>query len=514
MTNVTNDLRSFENTKIVDSGALIRWFWKNYFRKYVFILIIGVVFMTLEGGMLGLLSYSIKAMFDEVFVPSNQAALLSVGLVIFGIFVLRSISGLIQRLVVSWVSQRVEKTLQERLLEKLVNLHLEFFNKVSPGVLIERMRVDTRLVTSTAGTIFMTLVRDGISLLSLVAVALYVDWLWTVIAFVGAPILIVPVFLLQKWIRKTSSRNRTIEADLSTSLDEIFHGMPILKFYSLESYRLDLFKGLLEKVRRIKFKIEAGVASTPALIDFIAGFGFLGVMIFGGGQIVSGEKTIGDFMAFFTAMALIFENMRRLSNVAGNLQVMLASADKVFGFFQESSVDTNQKPVLVDKEEINFSGEIIFENVSLKVGEQLILDNINFSVPAGKLVAFVGKSGAGKTTILRLLAGLSRPTTGRILIDGIDISSISVSRLRSNIAIVIQENQLFDETIYENVRIGKLDSTDSQIHEACQLAFVTEFSEDLPEKLFSRVGPRGGKLSGGQRQRINIARALLRTLCT
>ena len=143
--------------------------------------------MTLEGGMLGLLSYSIKAMFDEVFVPSNQAALLSVGLVIFGIFVLRSISGLIQRLVVSWVSQRVEKTLQERLLEKLVNLHLEFFNKVSPGVLIERMRVDTRLVTSTAGTIFMTLVRDGISLLSLVAVALYVDWLWTVIAFVGAP---------------------------------------------------------------------------------------------------------------------------------------------------------------------------------------------------------------------------------------------------------------------------------------------------------------------------------------
>ena len=466
--------------------------------------------MTLEGGMLGLLSYSIKAMFDDVFVPSNKDALLSVGLIIFAIFLLRALSGLIQRLIVTWVSQKVEKALQESLLEKLINLDMDFFNKVSPGVLIERMRVDTRAVTGAAGTIFITLVRDGVSLLSLIAVALYVDWTWTVIAFIGAPLLIVPVFFLQSWIRKTSSENRTIEGNLSLSLDEIFHGIAIIKLYSIEAYRLGLFKVLLEKVRKIKLKIEGGIAATPALIDFIAGFGFLGVMIFGGGQIVAGEKTIGDFMAFFTAMALIFEPMRRLSNVAGNFQVMLASAEKVFRFFQVNNSINRQESELGNRDAINFSGEILFEKVSFKVDDKLILDKVNFSVSPGELVAFVGKSGAGKTTILRLLAGLIAPTSGRILIDGKDISAIPVNRLRANMSIVIQENQLFDESIYENVRIGRLGASESEIEHACLSAFVNEFADDLPEKLFTKVGPRGNKLSGGQRQRINIARAFIR----
>ena len=136
--------------------------------------------------------------------------------------------------------------------ESLQNLDMEFFNKVSPGMLIERMRVDTRAVTSTAGTIFMTLVRDGISLASLITVALYVDWMWTLIAFVGAPLIIIPVFFLQKWIRKISIENRNLEGKLSISLDEIFHGISILKLYSLESYRMNLFKGLLQKVKRIR----------------------------------------------------------------------------------------------------------------------------------------------------------------------------------------------------------------------------------------------------------------------
>ncbi|MED5531886.1 MAG: ABC transporter ATP-binding protein, partial [Pseudomonadota bacterium] len=510
MNNSRNDLANSKISRIIDSNILTSWFWEKYFRKYAAILIIGIVFMTLEGGMLGLLSYSIKAMFDDVFVPSNKAALLSVGLIIFAIFLLRALSGLIQRLIVTWVSQKVEKALQESLLEKLINLDMDFFNKVSPGVLIERMRVDTRAVTGTAGTIFITLVRDGVSLLSLVAVALYVDWTWTVIAFIGAPLLIVPVFFLQSWIRKTSSENRTIEGNLSLSLDEIFHGIAIIKLYSIEAYRLGLFKVLLEKVRKIKLKIEGGIAATPALIDFIAGIGFLGVMVFGGGQIVAGEKTIGDFMAFFTAMALIFEPMRRLSNVAGNFQVMLASAEKVFRFFQVNNSINRQKPELGNSDVINFSGEILFEKVSFKVDDKLILDKVNFSVSPGELVAFVGKSGAGKTTILRLLAGLIAPTSGRILIDGKDISAIPVNRLRANMSIVIQENQLFDESIYENVRIGKLGASESEIEHACLSAFVNEFADDLPEKLFTKVGPRGNKLSGGQRQRINIARAFIR----
>ena len=494
----------------LSSITLISWFWSHFFRKYLFILIIGIIFMTVEGGMLGLLSYSIKAMFDEVFIPENQGALILVGLVIFGIFVLRAISGFIQRLIVAWVSQGVEKSLQESLLRKLMYLDMEFFNKASPGMLIERMRVDTRAVTSTAGTIFMTLVRDGISLASLITVALYVDWMWTLIAFVGAPLIIIPVFFLQKWIRKISIENRNLEGKMSISLDEIFHGISILKLYALESYRMNLFKGLLQKVKRIRFKMEGGVALTPALIDLIAGFGFLGVMIFGGGQILSGQKTIGDFMAFFTAMALIFEPMRRLSNVAGNLQVMLASAAKIFSYFQEEHDSQFSAEAQEELGKIDFSGQIIFENVSFSIGDTVILDDVNFSVPSSSVMALVGKSGSGKTTVLKLLSGLVVPTKGKILIDGNDIRTIPLVELRKRMAMVIQDIQLFDETIYENIRMGKLNATESQISNACDLAFVSEFTDKLPNKLDTRVGPRGTKLSGGQRQRINIARALVR----
>lgn len=493
-----------------DPYLVIKWYWTNYFKKYWLILLIGIFFMSLEGSMLGVLSYSIKAMFDEVFIPSNQSALISVGLIIFFIFFLRSCAGLIQRLIVTWVSQKVEKLLQQNLLEKLINLDLPFYDKTSPGVLIERMRVDTRLITTSASTIFMTLVKDGIALISLITVALYVDWKWTIIAFIGAPILVIPIFLLQKWIRKISGENRNIEADLSISLDEIFHGISILKLYSLETYRLTAFKKLLEKVRKIKLKIEGGVASTPALIDFIAGIGFLGVMIFGGAQIVSGEKSVGDFMAFFTAMALIFEPLRRLSNVAGNFQVMLASADKVHELFIVKSL----LPAIWDSKKINknifFRGDIYFENVSLVKGNKLILDNITFSIRSGQLIAIVGKSGAGKSSILKLITGILSPTSGKVLIDGMDISSIDTNELRSNISIIIQENQLFDETIYENIKIGKLDATKSEILNACEISYVKEFSDKMPKKLFTKVGPRGSNLSGGQRQRVNIARALVR----
>ena len=215
-------------------------------------------------------------------------------------------------------------------------------------------------------------------------------------------------------------------------------------------------------------------------------------------------------MAFFTAMALIFEPMRRLSNIAGNFQVMLASAEKVFTFFQLNNLNYHQELNSEHIDATNFSGEIVFERVSFKIADKMILNEVTFSISPGELVAFVGKSGAGKTTILRLLSGMISPTSGRILIDGVDISSIPISRLRAHISIVIQENQLFDETIYENIRIGKLDATDAEIQQAGLSAFVNEFSDDLPEKLFTKVGPRGNKLSGGQRQRINIARALIR----
>jgi len=191
-------------------------------------------------------------------------------------------------------------------------------------------------------------------------------------------------------------------------------------------------------------------------------------------------------------------------NLVSKEQELEQKSPKMFAVTVLTSFDEN------DLYSLNFKGDIYFENVTLIKGKKLILNNVTFLIPSGKLVALVGKSGAGKSSILKLITGILTPTKGKIFIDNIDISLIDPQVLRSNISVIMQENQLFDETIYENVKIGKLNAKKSEILNACKLAHVSEFTDKFPEKLFTKVGPRGSNLSGGQRQRVNIARALLR----
>ena len=493
----------------VSGKILITWFWQSFLKSKGIFLILAMFFMSLEGGMMGAFSYSIKAMFDNAFSPNSVITLWIIGAVIFIIFVTKALAGLGQRIIISWVAQSIEKTLQHNLLLHLISLDTKYFSSNSPGLLIERMRVDTRAITSSAGLVFMTLGRDSVSLLSLLAVAIYIDWLWTLIAFVGAPVLVIPVLLLQNWVRKISNWSREIDGNLTTMLDEIFHGISAIKLNSLQDYKLAQFSHLLEMVRKIRLKMELGIAGMPALIDVIAGVGFLGVMIFGGGQIVSGVKTVGEFMAFFTAMALIFEPIRRLSNISGSLQIALASAEKVYLLFNEEATVENQGKKFLNTQVFKESN-VKFENVSKKYGENIILKNLNFEIPSGKTVALVGDSGSGKSTVIKLLSRLVQPDSGRILIGDTDIAAIDIKTFRKQFAVVTQENVLFDDTIYENIFLGDLNSNDSRVLQSAVDSYVVEFTDRFPNKLETFVGPRGENLSGGQRQRVNIGRALLR----
>ena len=491
-----------------DKKPLFKWFWNSYVRAHVGVLFIALIFMSIEGSMLGVLSYSIKFLFDNVLVSNDTSSILFVAVLIFSIFSMRAIAGFIHRLMTVNVCQKIIKILQDRMVEHLLNMDVGFHQKNSPGSLMDRVRADSKALSESVSEVFMTVGRDGFSLISLIAVVFFIDWKWSLIAFLGIPFLVMPILLLQGLVRSRAGENRDFESKANVRLDEIFHGITDIKLNKAEKSERNKYFDILQVTHKVRLRLEAGMAGIPAMIDIIAAIGFLAVMIFGAIDITSGSKTIGEFMSFFTAMALIFEPLRRLSNVSGNIQVAMASLERVFKIFEE-------KPSIVfsnlsrNENEFDKVG-LEFESVYFSYAEKKIVENINFEIEEGTSNAIVGYSGSGKTTLFNLITRLIDPITGHIRINGVDLTDISLKELRSLISVVRQDGMMFDETILENIRFGKPMASDLEIRKAAKMAYVDEFSNELNDGLNTVVGPRGSTLSGGQRQRISIARAFLR----
>ena len=491
-----------------DKKPLFKWFWSLYVRKHFGLLFTALIFMSIEGSMLGLLSYSIKFLFDNVLVSKDTSSILIVAVVIFSIFSIRAIAGFVHRLLTVNVCQKIIKVIQDRMVAHLLNMDVGFHQKNSPGILMDRVRADSKALSESVGEAFMTVGRDGFSLISLLAVVFFIDWKWSLIAFLGIPFLVLPILLLQGLVRSRAGENRDYESKANVRLDEIFHGITDIKLNRAEGRERNKFFDILQLTHKVRLRLEAGMAGIPAMIDVIAAIGFLAVMVFGAIDITSGSKTIGEFMSFFTAMALIFEPLRRLSNVSGNIQVAMASLERVFKIFEEKS--SIVFPTLSSVEKKFDKIGIEFDSVHFSYEDKKVLENITFGIEEGTSNAIVGYSGSGKTTLFNLITRLIDPSSGLIKLNGINIKDFCLNDLRSLISVVRQDGMVFDETILENIRFGKPTATDGEIREAAKMAYVDEFTNELKDGLNTVVGPRGSTLSGGQRQRISIARAFLR----
>ena len=491
-----------------DKKPLFKWFWSLYVREHFALLFTALIFMSIEGSMLGLLSYSIKFLFDNVLVSKDTSSILIVAVVIFSIFSIRAIAGFVHRLLTVNVCQKIIKVIQDRMVAHLLNMDVGFHQKNSPGILMDRVRADSKALSESVGEAFMTVGRDGFSLISLLAVVFFIDWKWSLIAFLGIPFLVLPILLLQGLVRSRAGENRDYESKANVRLDEIFHGITDIKLNRAEGRERNKFFDILQLTHKVRLRLEAGMAGIPAMIDVIAAIGFLAVMIFGAIDITSGSKTIGEFMSFFTAMALIFEPLRRLSNVSGNIQVAMASLERVFKIFEEKSSIVFSTLSSVEKK-IDKIG-IEFDSVHFSYEDKKVLENITFGIEEGTSNAIVGYSGSGKTTLFNLITRLIDPSSGFIKLNGVNIKDFCLNDLRSFISVVRQDGMVFDETILENIRFGKPTASDGEIREAAKMAYVDEFTNDLKYGLNTVVGPRGSTLSGGQRQRISIARAFLR----
>ena len=457
--------------------------------------------------MLGLLSWMIKPMFDGVFLQGDRSALWMVGLGIMAIFFVRAITGAGQKILMTRLTQLSAAGMRNHLLRHLMDLDSSYHQTHPPGVLIERVQTDVSVVNSIWATIITGVGRDLIALVALFGVAISVDWKWTLIALIGVPFLIAPSMMAQAYVRRRSGIARELAGRMATRLDEVFHGINPIKLNALEGYQSDRYAGLQKQRVRAEVKAATGKAAVPALIDVMTGIGFLGVLLFGGSEIISGEKTVGEFMSFFTAMSLAFEPLRRLGALSGQWQTAAASIDRLQEILHVAPTLTS--PASPQKRPVA-APTIAFNGVALQYGDLPVLRNATFEAAAGKTTALVGASGAGKSTVFNVLTRLIDPQDGAVTIGGVRIGDLALEELRSMFSVVTQDAALFDESLRDNILLGRTDVSDAQLRQVLDAAHVADFLPQLPNGLDSAAGPRGSNLSGGQRQRVAIARALLR----
>jgi subfamily B ATP-binding cassette protein MsbA len=392
------------------------------------------------------------------------------------------------------------------LLRHLLQLDLSFFSRYAPGYLMERVNGDVQSVAGIWALLVRGAARDLIGLVSLFAVMLSIDWFWTFAALVGAPLLLFPSLVAQRYTRKQAVKAREVAGNMATRLNEAFHGVGTIKLNGLERYYTDRYRALTKRQIEVEVKTLFGTAVIPSLVDVMSGIGFACVIIYGGYEIISGAKTVGQFMAFFSALGLAFEPLRRLAGISGLINAASVSIQRMRDIF-------NHQPTLLGPDHptpVQPFGDIEFKNVSLEFGETPVLRDVSFRAPTGKTTAIVGASGAGKTTIFNALTRLYAHGSGEITISGLSNTDIDPSALRACISVVSQDSLLFDETLGENITLDALDTDPSKLNEAVAAAHVADFLPTLAQGMDTKVGPRGTNLSGGQRQRVAIARALVR----
>lgn len=486
--------------------ALLRWLWRGYLRRYAGLVALAVLFMAIEGAMFGFLSYMMKPMFDDVFIGGNSDALVVVAFTVMGIFTARAIASIAQKTLLTRVSQLSMGDMRQDMLERLMAQDMAWHQRHGPGHLIQRVEGDVNAIAQVWNTLITGAGRDVVALISLFGVAIAIDWRWTAVALVGFPLLVWPSVLLQRFVRGNARDAREVAARLSNRLAEAFQGIAAVKLNRLERWQAEKYRALTRERVRVETRSAAGQSSLPGLIDIMSGVGFVAVLLLGGAEILDGRKTVGDFMAFFTAIGLAFEPMRRLGAVSGVWQVAAASIERIREILDATpALHDPENPVPVPA---GMPG-IALQNVHLSYGDAPALRGLSFRAEPGKTTALVGASGAGKSTVFNLLTRLVDPDSGCVCIGGVPVDAMALSDLRGLVSVVSQEALLFDETLRDNIVLDT-PACDARLQAALDAAHVSDFLPRLDQGLETPVGPRGSALSGGQRQRVAIARALLR----
>ena len=455
----------------------------------------------------GVLPFVVQHVFDDIFAQKNLDALKFLPWVIVGVFLFRGVVNFGHAYLIEYVGQHIVADLRNALNAHVQSLSLSYFQRNPTGTILSRITNDTTLVREALTQATASIMKDSTSLLMLVIVAFIKDWFLALLAFIVFPVTILPLTLMYKKVRRASRRGQGSLGSLTVLLQETIQGSRIVRAFGAEGYENQRFAN--ENKRLFSHSLRAGRvrAFVPPMVELVAAGGIAAVVWYGGQSVISGERTQGEFIAFLTALLLLYEPFKHLTRTSAAIQTGLAAAERLFELLDECS-EVEDRPGAQPLTEVRHG--IRFDNVHFRYRQEWVLQGITLEIRTGEVVALVGPSGGGKSTIADLIPRFYDVQKGRITIDGTDIRDVTLASLRSRLAIVSQSTFLFNDTVRNNIAYGMAETPTADIIAAAHAAYAHDFVMELPRGYDTVIGELGSTLSGGQRQRLAIARALLK----
>jgi ATP-binding cassette, subfamily B, bacterial MsbA len=482
----------------------------GYLRPYVWPrFALAVVCMVLYSSTNGVMPYLVRSVFDDVFLQKKQWALRVLPVVIVTVFLFRAVMSFNQSYLMEWIGQHVIADIRSQLNAHFQRLSLSFYNRTPTGTLLSRMTNDVELMRSALTDAVASVMKDLTSLLVLIAVAFVMDWTLALIAFVAFPVTVLPILRLSRRLRRVTRKGQVTLGNLATLLQETIQGNRVVKAFGMEDYEIRRFDAESERLVKLYMKAARIKAFTTPMMEVLASFGIAGVVWYGGSSVMAGGRTPGSFMAFLTAMLLLYDPFKGLTKTNNVVQQGLAAASRIFEMLDEPT-DVVERPEAAVLEA--FRDGIRFEDVTFRYDAEPVLREINLEIRRGEAVALVGRSGSGKSTLADLIPRFYDVTGGRITVDGRDVRDLTLASLRAEIAIVTQFTFLFNDSVRNNIAYGDVGTSMERIEAAARAANAHDFIRELPRGYDTVIGELGVKLSGGQRQRLAIARALLKNV--
>jgi ATP-binding cassette, subfamily B, bacterial MsbA len=467
-------------------------------------LVIAMICMAVVSATSALYAYMVKNVIDDIFVKKDATMLYFITLAVILLFFVKGLFFYLQAYFMGFIGQRVITNIRNLVFASLQKQPLSFFDKTPTGQSISRIMNDVTLIQGVVTDSVTAILIDAFTIIGLIGVVFYRDWKLATISFIVLPFSIYPIVSFGKKLRKVGLSTQKSAARLTSFLHETITGQRIVKAFSMETYENKRFEEENEEMFRIIMKRTKLRALSHPIMEIIGGIAIAVVIWYGGSEVIADRSTPGNFFSFAAALLLLYEPIKRLNKENHNIQQGLAAAQRVFEIIDRKP-EIEDKPSALELEKIE--GVIELKNVSFRYDEKMVLKNINLRIEKNEVIALVGESGVGKTTLANLIPRFYDISEGHLEIDGIEVQNTTLSSLRKNVALVTQDVILFNDSIRNNIAYG-VTPDQKRLEHAATMAFAHEFIIKLAKGYDTMVGEKGVRLSGGQKQRIAIARAL------
>ena len=489
---------------------ILKRLFKDYTKKFLNKIFLAVFFSILVAISTSATAWLLDPAIEKIFLNKDQTLIIVIPILIIIAFSTKGISLYIAKTLMIKVAEEVKKKLQINMLSSFINADTEYIENRHSGKYISNINFDVNQITGMLSTSFLNFFKDGLTLVGLLVVMFIQNWILSLIALIMIPLASITAKRLGKRMAKVATEAQERSGDLSKYLIDLFKNHKIIKIFQRENFEYERSEKFVNELKEKSIKIATILIRATPIMEVLTGTMIAILIYYSGKMIISGQLSINNFFSFLAAMMLAYQPVKSLATINIGVGQGLSAAKRILPIIDiQNKINKNE-----NEKNLNLiNGTITFNNVNfnyLSNEDNEVLKNINFEISGGKMIALVGYSGSGKSTLLNLIPRIYDSTSGDIFIDGQSIKKVNLDSLRKEISIVDQNTTLFDDTVYNNIKYAKPDTSEEEIYKAAELSMCLDFINNLEKKFETIIGENGVKLSGGEKQRLSIARAFLK----